>query len=296
MKTLLALLLTLGALPLQAMSLKGEIVPIGGYAVGNFIDIDQNYGNVGFIYFCPLKNEQTFAFQDTQFFFLDNRDWCASVGLGIRHHVSQLKGFLGANLYYDYRNVHHHRQTLNRMGVGVEYLANCVEVRANGYFPFGTQFSKSDRSVPIVYPGGFSTSVSRSRISVWGVDAELGVWLWKKNAFGFYVAGGPYVYGNYKKTFRKDPFAGGYGRALFSYNSYCNVELRTSYDQVFKGRVEGVFWLQFPIEYFCNSFRLKNRACSPCENIWSRPVFRHNILATVDCCCFNGWNWDSPAF
>lgn len=282
------LLLALGMLHAEESPFRFSLT--GGYTFGQFIDIDQNYGDVGWLFFCPVNCQSTIFLQDTQFFFLDRGDFSFSAGAGLRQRFPMLSGYIGANVYYDYRDFNSSRDSLYRMGVGVEYLSNSFEARVNGYIPIGNTYSKGN-PITINYLEGFQAILRNTEMALWGIDGEVGYWFASFKCLDFYAGVGVYSYGTYNRDdIKHNPFTGGYARALLTWNNYFNFEVRVSDDQVFKGRMEGVLWAQLPFEFFLNGFCMPY-CIDPCEKIWTRPVFRHSILATTDCCCYDSWNW-----
>ena len=275
---------------------------LGAGAFGNFIDIDQSYGQLGYLFFASLDNHfQSIFFQDTQFFFLQHNGLCFSAGAGLRQYVQPLQGFAGVNAYYDYRDFkltdafRGKYQSLSRIGFGLEFLNNGFEARVNGYIPVGRNIVKGE-PVEIVYPDPIDvlTAVLRpSRLAFYGFDGEMGLWLLEGPSWRFYAAGGVYHYTTRSKNF--DHFTGSYGRAILSWYDYMNLELRVSSDKVYHRRVEGVVWFEVPFEYLLNGLYCLP-CCGPdsCERIWERPVFRHSILGAGACCCYDDWTWPSP--
>lgn len=96
----------------------------------------------GFTYleaFVPIipYQEQFVTFVDIRGVnFFDGRQWEANAGLGTRLRCDFLgDAVIGSNVFYDYRTTGSSR--FHQIGAGLEASWHFVDVRANGYFPFG---------------------------------------------------------------------------------------------------------------------------------------------------------------
>lgn len=250
-----------------------------GYAFGKFIGIEQDYLELGL--FAPYKFDCDGAvFADVRGYRLNNSHWASSVGLGLRKefdcHV------WGANVYYDYREGEY-RKNFNRVGVGLEALGSCFDVRVNGYIPVGTQTSFSKVHVQDNYIGDYFATCQKREFCVGaGFDAELGAPLLCCCGFRVYGAAGPYY-------FRKDheqSYWGGQARLELDWKQYLTLEVRTSYDHQNHSHTQGRVLVSVPFDilssWCCD--------CCDCFDILTQPVRRNGIIF-VDHCCNYTWNW-----
>lgn len=69
-----------------------------------------------------------------------------NIGAGYRHLIPQRSMIVGANIYYDYRSTERDA-TFHQLGLGVEYMSDWVDARANYYLPEGGQEKVGEHEV-----------------------------------------------------------------------------------------------------------------------------------------------------
>ncbi len=245
-----------------------------GYSAGKFIEIDQSYPEIGL--FVPVFVAKTrMAFADARAYRLDNGRLAVNGGLGFR--TWGRPGWVwGANIYYDHRESIFLRP-FQRIGVGLEWLTSCWDIRVNGYFSIcSTQFRRVEKVFRFV--GGFISKCSHTQFSPnGGFDAEIGVPLGCWCDFSLYGAIGPYYY---RQRF-KNNFWGGQARLQLGWKSYLFFQVRTSYDHINHSHTQGTIFLCFPFDVLC--------CCcidDPCQKLLAQPVRRQGIIMTERCCVY----------
>lgn len=270
-----------------------------GYTEGRGLGYRRGYGTVG-LFSAPtlLANACIQPFFDAKAYGFNNGKGGASIGLGSRYIIPCNNIVLGINGYYDYRKYHH--VNLNQVGIGVELLGPCWDLRINGYIPVGRRnFCKSDF---FDYCGDFM-AINQERISSWyGADAELGTWLSRQfsscNWINFYAAVGPYYYTrNHERHFENEHHHNAFGgriRLLARIFDYVDLSVNATYDRVWHARVQGQITINIPLDFGSFLFNQCNKcACtpSPCllRQIAIQPVQRNGIIVADHECC---WDWD----
>jgi hypothetical protein len=211
-------------------------------ASGNFIGIRRNYFEFGaFVPLSPYAEWMTFL--DGRGYYFQNDKWAASVGGGVRT-VLDDEYIVGANAYYDYLEGHFHKK-FDRLGLGAELLTPRFDVRFNGYFPF-----KKSQTVTkfIIDVNGNSVFWQHHEVAVgYGFDAEVGMPLFSWGNFYTYGAVGPYYFDFGKRKPGRHSFWGAQGRLELEWNSYLSLQLRGSYDELYK--CEAQFKIQFSVPF-----------------------------------------------
>lgn len=251
-----------------------------GYAFGRYISLDENYLELGF--FSPILNSDSYQLLvDTKGYRFDNGKWGASAGLGFR--TALCDSVIGANVFYDYLRGSY-KNNFNQVGVGVEWLSGCFDVRANGYFPVGTTTYYDCACVFDDFSDSLFASKSFAEYAYTGFDAEVGMNLFSYCDFNFYAAGGPYYY---KRTGKNFDFWGGYGRFEVSWKDMLSAQVIVTGDKVYSTRVQGIVRLSLPFSFFSSSC---NTQCV-CNEQLLRPIRRNGVILTDKCCDWT-WNWD----
>lgn len=252
-----------------------------GYAFGRYISLDENYLELGL--FAPvIASDNNQFFLDAKGYRFDSGKWGSSTGLGWRTRFCGSYAF-GVNAYYDYLRSPK-SNNYNQLGVGVELLAGCFDVRANGYFPFGTR-KYSDCLCffdDLDFGGDFFATNSLKEFSYTGFDAEVGINLFSFCDINFYAAGGPYYYKRSDKNF---DFWGGYGRFEISWKDILSAQVIVTGDEVYNTNVQGIVRLSIPFSFFNCSTQ-----CT-CDELLLQRVRRNGVILT-DTCCDWTWNWD----
>lgn len=273
---------------LSMSAVEGGLVPLSearlsiNYNAGEYISIDKNYSEIDL--FTPIMaSENSLSFIDLRGDTFFNDQWAASVGLGFRS--SACDGVLGANIYYDYFTRSSHIN-FNQVGIGAEYLTDCLQFRINGYCPVGK--TKHHSCVHELDLGnGYFATTRREHFAYYGFDSEVGMPLFSGCDFNFYGALGPYYYSRH--DFHN--FWGGMGRVELNWRSLLSLQVRATYDRVYSTNVQGTIELSIPLTFFCSS---SCNECDPCNSrcdLYSLPVRRNGIVLTDSCCNWK-WNWN----
>ncbi len=238
-----------------------------GNATGNFIGIQRSYLEFGL--FTPLSEGCEWTpFFDARGYYFQNDRWGANAGFGLRYLLDN-NYILGANTYYDYLEGDRYAN-FHRVGAGLELLTDCFDIRINGYFPLQTS---NTRSWPLYSIANTGVYWNLKEFAVrTGFDAEIGTHLFYWGNFSIYGATGPYYYDFGNHNLKHGSFWGIQARVEADWNDYLLLELRTSYDRLY--RSEAQFKLQFsmPIEDLIYAFD----NC-PIEAIL-QPVKRNGII------------------
>jgi len=247
------------------------------YACGEWIGIEENYGEVELFVPHFLTGERL-VFAAMSAYLFEKGQWGGSGGIGYRNRISDTS-ILGANLFIDTREGKTNRW-FSRLGLGIEWLHFCFDLRMNGYLPFGRNAHRKHKL--FTYPSGYFANATDLEWAIdEGFDAEIGLPMGCWGDFFFYGAAGPYYYRHH----REDSFWGGQGRLEIEWN-YLSLQIRTSYDEKFQSRTQGRLLLSLPFELFYNT------SCqTPCKDPLTQSVRRNGILFLDRHCRFKSWNW-----
>jgi hypothetical protein len=216
---------------------------------GRGIGYSEGYTSVDLLYtpsFQAEKNMQYFL--DARAHMFNDGKSAANVGLGARYLDYKKQKVYGANLFYDYRQVHH--DGFQQMGLGIEVLGKRWDFRMNGYIPFGRNKVDFGHTLFIFPEDLFTICKQREKVMA-GFDAEFGMPIWKKwntrFPFELYAASGiyyftPKIYSNCGRD--------AWGcklRVAADVSTFLRLEVRTTYDREFRWRGEGVISVSFPI-------------------------------------------------
>lgn len=213
-------------------------------------------------------------FLDVRGHLFDKGKWAANAGAGLRTILGTR--VYGINAYYDYRNTE--RLNYNQVSAGLETLGQIVDLRINGYLPFGKKIS-SPFHTKFVGFSGHNLIVSRKfQYALKGADAEIGFHFGKSRLFDFYAAAGPYYYrGELGRN-----IWGGKARLAGMFKDYITLEVSDSYDNTFHNRFQGQVSITVP---FGPKSHVKKRgsitSCKLADDITSRmvqPVGRQEII------------------
>lgn len=218
------------------------------------------------LYMAPFR-EWGFPFLDLRLHRVDTRGSAFNAGLGFRRWVDRESAW-GANIYYDFR--HAFRTNLHQIGFGLEYFGKYFDMRTNGYLPVGARRALLETHTTR-YLGGYFAKAKEYQAALWGVDAEIGKWVYCSSCVDLYAAGGPYFYDT---TGRCSGLMGGMGRVALWFFQNFMLGLYVSYDNVFHTKVQGEIGISIPFP-LCAA----NRCLFP-------RVVRNEILITEPVCCW----------
>lgn len=257
-----------------------------GYAFGQFIGLEQNYEELALFVASPICNPWPFFVDVRGYHLSGDGEWAASVGTGLRVRDFCNERLWGANLYYDYREGCF--GPFHRIGVGLESLGECWDLRINGYIPIcsnkrnGRVYIFDD---PVV---DAHSTCHRQEFQFYGVDLELGAPLFCACDWPVFLYGaiGPYYY------YSKDPsdVYGGYGRLELDMWEYLSLEVRVSSDNEFGTHAQGKIMITIPLDLLYSYWNGSNCCADYCEPLYVQPVRRNNVIFTEKCCDWT-WNW-----
>lgn len=254
-----------------------------GYATGRYITLDQDYTEIGM--FMPILNSDNHQFFfDVKGYRFDKGKWGESAGFGYRTRYFD-KGVFGINLYYDGITVQRHRHwnkhSYNQVGLGLEWLSECYDLRTNIYLPYGVKLFKSHKCCFDDFSDGFFAKSRILDFAYGGIDAEAGATLFSRYDFELYAAAGPYYYQRAKAR----NFWGGLARLEFSWRDIISVQGIVTADKENHTNVQGIFRLSLPLSL------TGLRAICSCDGLLFQPVRRNGVILTDHCCDWD-WNWD----
>lgn len=241
---------------------------------GKGIGYKKGYTSLGaLLNFRGFQNKLIQSFIDARCHYFNDNRWATNLGIGVRYLSPSLRKVFGCSVFYDFRQRH---KGYHQVGLGLEMLGCHYDIRLNGYLPIGNNigFSKPCKST---YPGGYFSICQTYEKALHGCDAEIETSLkrWTNYpCFDPYFALGPYYY-------HQDcgcNIAGGKLRLGFNYLDCITIEVRASYDSIFRTCVQGILSVNIP---------WGKQQTSICQNecpniIWQRiidhPVQRQEII------------------
>lgn len=238
----------------------------GGYAVGNFIALNQNYGELG-LFIAPKTVFGWQPFVDLRGFLLENRKGAASAGIGLRYFDECSRRISGANLYYDYQNARY--GGFQWLGVGVESLGETLDFRLNVHYCLNG-FKASGEEIIEFFPDGFIEIFQLAESPVSGVEAEVGYHLFKSPCWSLYGFAGPYYYHTLS-----DHIYGGYAGLKVDMLKYFTLEGLVSDDHFYGAQVQGKVLINVSLN---SLFDLGLSEDTPFKDFLSQPVRRHKML------------------
>lgn len=214
-----------------------------GSATGSFIGIRRSFFEFGA--FTPLSDCcEWVPFIDARGYYFQNDRWAANAGAGFRYRIEN-DYIIGVNGYYDYLESQHH-SAFHRAGLGFELLTSCFDIRANGYFPIHTTHT---RSWPLYTVETETVYWNDKEFAVrTGFDAEIGSHLFYWGNFSTYAAIGTYFYDFGSPHLKHSSFWGGQARIEADWNDYLSLQLRGSYDRIYKAEAQFKIQFSIPIE------------------------------------------------
>lgn len=220
---------------------------------------------------------QVMPMLDLRGYYLNRDLFAIDVGIGGRFIPDGCSfcEILGLNAYYDYRQGFLGNYSL--VGVGMEILNNCWELRLNATFPVGKRehvntFFFDD------YIGDFFFIRQRKEFVLNNVNAELGYYIYKKCDWFVYLGGGPYMW--YHPCFHA---RGGRIRIRPQYRDYLALDLSVSYDEFYKTVYQAQLILSLPLyQYRC----LNKSSCLTDRQIY-QPIERFDLMPLGRRTCFD---------
>jgi hypothetical protein len=256
----------------------GTNVIYGGYTGGRGVGIHEGYGTLGFSAFPEVNLASYRPFIDVRGHYIQNRQWAANAGIGMRWWNTCQSTVWGANCYYDYRSVKHGH--FDQIGVGFEWLTNFIEFRLNAYIPWKTSVH-AQKKVFDHCIGNYIAILKKETHASTGFDTELGCNIWERQGFSLYTGVGAYYFSNHTRKNRW----GGRIHLLVSWLDRVTIEARINQGRYDNTAVQGVITLALPLEYlFKNNC---NPSCCSCINaLLTKPVQRNDMIVTNKQCCW----------
>lgn len=218
----------------------------------------------------PNPCKTIWPFLDLRVHFFNDNEWAANGGMGVRFQPCWSCCTFGANVYMDYRASNRRGFHFTQTGLGFEVLCGCFDFRLNGYVPIHAR--EVLQRCYFDYPGGFYIKRNKYKGAMRGLDAEVGLYLFRTCDFSLYAGAGPYLFGG---SVCDKPFGGAF-RAVFEYTRNLSLEGIVTWDNTFGVRVQGQFGIHFTF------------GCVPCrgicEDILSQPVNRQEIIVLDEFC------------
>lgn len=211
-----------------------------------------------------------YSFLDIRVHRLDKGKIASNIGVGWRSLSIGIWDIIGLSLYYDLR--HFSNKNLNQMGLSFEFLGPKLDLRINGYLPFGASKIFNKSSI-FTYPGGYSASCSQYYSKMSGFDLEVGRTILRNQKINVFVGLGAYYY------YSCDPCnqpTGVMGRLSTQILKNLMVQGLFTYDPHFGPKAQAEIRLHIPFHSLSSGW--KNRF---------QPVERNEILIAERLCCWN---------
>lgn len=250
----------------------------GAAAGGQYIGQDKNYIEFGTLITPRLENDRWIYFSDLRGYILDDDCYAASAGIGLRGMLGNSGSIIGGNFYYDYFNSRF--GSFNRVGIGLEILRDCFDIRMNSYIPI-TDSNKSSKK-RYEYEGGYVAECREKETTFRGIDAEIGKRFCSCYGVNFYGAIGPYYYSGCDLP----NVAGCSSRIEAFCSDIVKIEGLFSYDNEYHFQAQAKLSISIPFDTLMCCFR----KCACYSNCYGRPVVR-NSLPFFHRCCDWDWNW-----
>ncbi|MFV0339696.1 MAG: inverse autotransporter beta domain-containing protein [Parachlamydiaceae bacterium] len=291
MQNIFFTLLTLAVSLLSAE--ENELFLKTGASAGRYISLKENYLETG-IFYAPNWEDNWIPLIDTSFYRLEDDNWAASAGVGVRYNACDSERLWGANLYYDCRGfkfrdycncqpLGKERRFLSRIGIGFESLGPCFDFRVNGYIPVGSsKFQGRETSFNNI-GNGYYASFHKNETNPYGIDGKIGFRTPSYCDFSLYSAIGGYYY--FHDDFKD--IVGPQARLALLYSDIAELEAIYTYDRCNNSCFQGRLMFYLPIDALwncCDCF------CSPCLNLFKQPIRRNGVIFTDRRCSWN-YNW-----
>ena len=253
--------------------------PLRGYVSQTFgrgLGYNRGYTSLG-VFFDPTiqRMPRVRPFVDLRGHVFKNNKWAFNAGGGVRFLVPALRRVFGINTYYDYRRA---KRDYHQIGVGLEILGPCYDLRFNSYIPVGHRDHFSHPNV-YRYPGGFLAVCRRKQKALQGFDGEICTSLRKLcpctcGCWDFYIGIGGYGYpGDCGRNAN-----GGMLRLGMNYINFFDFEVRITDDRLFGTRVQGCVAFNFPL-YICEDQTCcEDQGICCLECLADQPVERQEII------------------
>jgi Inverse autotransporter, beta-domain len=231
----------------------------------------------------PIQINNIHPFFDLRYHHFDTGKNGVSTGVGLRMDFANLNRILGINAFYDYRSVSH--GGLNQIGLGLEFLGEYWNFRLNGYLPVGPKSQRFFFCFFDGYIGDFFFQHEKFHDSLKGLNFEVEGVIKGSGSSEFGVAIAPYYY--HRKRGCQHHIFGSEFRLRGTLNNYFTASVLTSYDNVFKGRIQAQIGLTLPL-YFLPNQNDRFRIGDPNPRLHQRVQRNDSIIIKSR----NRWKWN----
>ncbi len=216
------------------------------------IGYNQGYSTIeGFFTHPDWVNGAFVPFLDLRGHIFNDGNPAANAGVGLRYLDSMVWGL---NAYYDYRKTEH--QNYNQVSLGFEALGEVWDFRLNGYFPVGRTKSHFYHPKFHEFKQHHMIISLKKEFAMTGTNAEVGAHFNAGKHVDLYAAAGPYYFAGDGKH-----AIGGQGRLYGTIWDYVGLEIKGSYDNVFRGIIQGELSIIIP---FSSKKHVKQRQGISC--------------------------------
>lgn len=221
------------------------------YSVGRNFGNSKNYGSAG-IFYAPCISPCCFGgVYDVSYQYYDDGSFGVSAGVGIRgvNACDTLVG--GLHIYYDYREGK--AANYNQVGLSLEVIGNCFEIRANGYIPLGDRERTGSKRVFSDYDNtGVETPyivrAYQKEYAYGGADLEGGL---KYDCGGFLAYGGvgSYFFENHSLHHR---LWGAIAKVRLELGRIVMLQGQYTWDKILKSDGRVWFEINLPLNFLCD--------------------------------------------
>ncbi len=217
------------------------------------IGYTQGYSTIeGFFTHPDWINGSFVPFLDLRGHIFNNGKPAANAGIGLRYLDSMVWGL---NAYYDYRKTEH--QNYNQVSLGFEALGEVWDFRLNGYLPVGRTKSHFYHPKFHEFKQHHMILSLKKEFAMTGTNAEVGAHFNAGRYVDLYAAAGPYYFAGDGKH-----AIGGQGRLYGTIWDYVGLEVKGSYDNVFRGIIQGEISFIIPFSSKKQVKKREGRSCS----------------------------------
>ncbi|MBS0616385.1 MAG: inverse autotransporter beta domain-containing protein [Verrucomicrobia bacterium] len=217
------------------------------------IGYDQGYSTIeGFFTHPDWVGGNFVPFLDLRGHIFNNGKPAANAGVGLRYLDSMVWGL---SAYYDYRKTEH--QNYNQVSLGFEALGEVWDFRLNGYFPVGRTKSHFYHPKFHKFKQHHMIISLKKEFAMIGTNAEAGYHFNAGRHVDLYAAAGPYYFAGESKY-----AIGGQGRLYGTIWDYVGLEVKGSYDSVFKGIIQGEISIIIPFSGKKQVKKREGRSCA----------------------------------
>lgn len=163
----------------------------------------------------------------------NNGKWAANGGLGYRFRHDRSLRVYGVNAFFDHRKLNH--IDFQQLGFGLETLGKYVNLRANGYIPFG----KTKKTTNVYFDRFFQNHLllkTDYKQAMWGIDGEIESEYFSYKDMDVGLAIGAYYFEGMASG---KSAVGGKARATVKFYDSFYVKAHTSYDTLFDFNIQG---------------------------------------------------------